>query len=268
MYRSKKIVLENGHSVVKPFNWTPFIILGVLLIIWFSSTLTDFEPSVLFIEAPTKFVQFIDRLFPYDNNYFSRIWVPIIETLAMSFIGTLLGTILAFPTMYFASSNLNQNKLSLNIIRVVLGIVRTIPLTVYAILLSIVFGLGSFVGMLAIGIFTYSILTKMMYDYIETVNMSPFEALLATGSSRFKAYWVAIMPQISGVFLSQILYNFEMNIRSSAILGYVGAGGIGLMLNYQIGLQNYSNVTPILIVIFMTVLVVEFASRALRKRLS
>ena len=268
MFRSKKIVLDNGHSVQRPFSWMPLIVLVVLLILWGSTALTGFDFRILFTKAPSRIISFFDRLFPFNNHYFNRIWVPVAQTLAMSFLGTLIGAVLAFPTMYFASSNLNSNKISLAIIRVILSIVRTIPITVYAIVFSMIFGLNSFVGMISIGLFTYSILTKMMYDYIETVNMASYEALIATGASKVKAYWVAIIPQILGVFVSQFMYNFEMNVRNSAILGYVGAGGIGLILDQQMKLNLYQNVTPILIALLATVLVVEFVSRSIRKGLS
>lgn len=268
MLKLKTITLENGHSVTKPVDYSIFIIVIVLICLYVARSVTNFDISVLFVKAPNRVINFINRLFPYNTNYFSKIWYPMAQTLSMSFLGTLLAAILAFPLLYFGSENLNKNKVALFIIKAVLAILRTIPLTVYAVILSIIFGLGSFVGLVALTIFTFSILTKMMTDYIETIDMHPFEALQATGASKFKSYWVALMPSIWGVLISQILYNFEMNVRSSAILGYIGAGGIGLILNYQIGLQNYENVTPILIMILITVLIIEFTSRTLRKRLS
>lgn len=268
MLARKKYTVKSGNSVEKPFSWTPIIILVLVLIYWGASTMTGFDFTIIFTKAPSRIVRFLDRLFPFNSSYFNRIWVPVAQTLAMSFLGTLIGAILAFPTMYFAASNINKNKISLFIIRTILSIIRTVPITVYAIIFSMIFGLNSFVGMVAIALFTFSILTKMMYDYIETVDMSAFEALIATGASKFKAYWVAIVPQILGVFSSQFLYNFEMNVRSSAVLGYVGAGGIGLVLDNQMKLGLYQNVTPILIALLLTVLFVEFLSRSLRRRLS
>ncbi len=268
MLSRRQITVSSGNTVEKPFNWTPLIIIVILLVIWGSAKLTGFDFTIIFTKAPSRIVRFFDRLFPFNSNYFNRIWVPVAQTLAMSFLGTVIGAIFAFPTMYFVSSNLNSNKFVLIPLRVILSIIRTIPITVYAIVFSMIFGLNSFVGMISIGLFTYSILTKMMYDYIETVDMSAFEALIATGASKYKAYWVAILPQIIGVFSSQFLYNFEMNVRSSAVLGYVGAGGIGLVLDNQMKLGLYENVTPILIALLLTVLFVEFLSRSLRRRLS
>lgn len=260
--------LKNGKNITAPTNYTPLIILVVLLVIWGSTYVTNFDMRVLFTRAPQKIGLFFNRLFPFNESYFNRIWVPIAQTLAMSYLGTLLGAFFSFFAMYFTSHNLNNNKTVVFILRLILSIIRTIPITVYAIVLSVMFGLGTFVGMLATTIFTFSIMTKMMYEYVETVDMKAYEALLASGCGKFKSFWVAVMPNVWGVFASQTLYNLEMNVRNSAVLGYVGAGGIGLLLNHQIGLNIYKNVTPILIVLLVTVLIIEFVSRWIRKRLS
>lgn len=264
---SKKITLKNGHSVTKPFDYTIFIILLILAVCYVSCDVTGFN-FALILNAPDKLTEFFSQLLPMNVEFFSSIWSPIFETLAMSFLGTLLAAICAFPTMYFCANNLNSNKILLFAIRTILSIIRTIPITVFALMFGFIFGLGTFAGMLSIWIFTYSILTKMLYDYVETVDMKSYEALISSGATKVKAFWCAIVPQISGTYLSQVLYNFEMNVRSSAILGYVGAGGIGIILNDQLSLMIYQNVTPILISLFLTVLIVEFVSREFRKRLS
>lgn len=268
MFQSRVIKLKNGKTIERPRNWVPLIILIVLTVIWGATEVTNFNFMVIFTKAPIKIGSFFQRLFPMNTQYFERIWTPIGQTLAMSYLGTVIGAFFSFFAMYFTSNNLNSNKLAVFILRMILSIIRTIPITVYAIVLSVMFGLGTFVGTLATALFTFSIMTKMMYEYVETVDMSAHEALIATGCSKFKAFWVAVMPQVWGVYASQSLYNLEMNVRNSAVLGYVGAGGIGLLLNHQIGLNIYKNVTPILISLLVTVLVIEFVSRSIRKRLS
>lgn len=264
---ARKITLKNGHSVMKPFDVTIFIVVLMLVVCYLASSMTGFNLRIV-VNAPDKLADFFSRLLPMNVGYFSKITTPILETLSMSFLGTLLAGICAFPTMYLCANNLNGNKFLVVFIRTVLSIIRTIPITVFALIFGFIFGLGTFAGMLAVWIFTYSILTKMMYDYVETVDMKAYEAMIASGATRVKSFWCSIVPQISGTFLSQMLYNFEMNIRSSAILGYVGAGGIGIILNDQLSLMIYQNVTPILLSLFFTVLIVEFISREFRKRLS
>jgi phosphonate transport system permease protein len=128
--------------------------------------------------------------------------------------------------------------------------------------------LGSFAGTVAIALFTWLIMTKMLYELIETVDMGPFEAVESSGAGRIKAFWVSILPQILGQFISLILYNFEMNVRTASILGYVGAGGIGLLLNEKLGWRQYDKVGTILLTLLVTVYAIETLSRAIRKKLS
>ena len=97
--------------------------------------------------------------------------------------------------------------------------------------------------------------------------MGPFEAIMSSGASRIQAFWSAIMPQLWGQYFSLILYNFEMNIRNAAVLGYVGAGGIGIILNERLGWRLYPDVGLILLVMMVTVYLIETLSRTVRKNL-
>ena len=107
----------------------------------------------------------------------------------------------------------------------------------------------------------------MLYEKIETVDMGPFEAMEAVGATRLKAFIGAIMPQILPSYLSICLYTFEINVRYAAILGYVGAGGIGLILNEKIGWREYDKLGMILIMLFITVVIIENVSKYIRERL-
>ena len=120
---------------------------------------------------------------------------------------------------------------------------------------------------MAISIFTFGIVTKMLYERIETVDMGPFEAMEAVGATRVKAFVGAIMPQIMPSYLSICLYSLEINVRAAAILGYVGAGGIGLILNEKIGWREYDKVGMILLMLFITVVIIENISKYIRERL-
>ena len=107
----------------------------------------------------------------------------------------------------------------------------------------------------------------MLYEKIETVDMGPFEAMEALGSTKLKAFIGTIMPQILPSYLSICLYTFEINVRYAAILGYVGAGGIGLILNEKIGWREYDKLGMILIMLFITVVIIENVSKYIRERL-
>ena len=135
-------------------------------------------------------------------------------------------------------------------------------------LIALVFGLGTFAGTLAISVFTFGIVAKMLYESIETIDMGPFEAMEAMGANKFQAFWSACVPQILPVYLSHSLYCFEMNVRASAILGYVGAGGLGITINERIGWRDYEGLGMVLLTLFVVVVAIEFLSEYLRGKLS
>ena len=201
-------------------------------------------------------------------DYLPEIVDPMVETIQMSILGSIVGAILALPVAVLASHNINGNKFLLVTTRALLSLLRTMPVLIYALILTYIFDLGSFAGTLAITLFTFSIVTKMMFENIETVDMGPFEAAESSGLTKIKAFWTTIMPQILPTFLSVGLYTFEINIRSAVILGYVGAGGIGQALDNALSLRQYNKAGMILLVVLVVVLTIEYSSRALRARLS
>lgn len=107
----------------------------------------------------------------------------------------------------------------------------------------------------------------MLYEKIETVDMGPFEAMEAVGATKLKAFLGSVLPQILPSYFSICLYSFEINVRYAAILGYVGAGGIGLILNEKIGWREYNRVGMILLMLFITVISIEYLSKYIRRKL-
>ena len=256
----------NGKIVKEKKSITIYIVLIMAFLIYISGLFVGFEFEVL-IKNGKNFFDILVDMINLDFSYIPKIILPMIDTLTMSLLGTVIGALLALPTAFYCSSNLNKNKWTLNFVRTILSIVRTIPVLVYALILTYIFGIGTFAGFLAITIFTYSICTKMLYEQIETLDNGPFEAMESTGSSKVKATWIAIFPQLRPFYFSTLLYNFEMNVRSAAILGYVGAGGIGLILDEAIGYRKYGRVGMILVILILTVILIETVSRTIRKKL-
>lgn len=266
LFYPKPIVLNNGKEVKPPFRIGIIVIVIMGVLLYFSAKVTNFN-LILLINGGEEFFRFLGRLFPPNLKYATTVMNPMIQTFAMSFLGTLFAGIFALPMAYLSASNMNQNRLARGIVRFVMSFFRTIPVLIIALIMTYIFGLGTFSGMIAIFLFTFSILTKMTYEQIELVDMGPFEASISTGASRFKAFVGSVVPQISGLYLSSILYNLEMNIRSAAVLGYVGAGGIGTLMNENIGWRQYQNLSTILIILLISVILIEMLSRYIRKRL-
>ncbi|MCR5090546.1 MAG: phosphonate ABC transporter, permease protein PhnE [Oscillospiraceae bacterium] len=267
VFKPQVITLSNGHSAVRRRSRTPLIVLLLALAIFLSLRMTGFSLAVIFNRFD-KLVDLFVKLFHPKWDFFSKVTGPLIDTIKMSILGTVIGCLLALPVAVLSSTNINHNNVIVSIFRFILALIRTLPTLVIALVCALIFGLGTFAGTLAISIFTFGIVAKMLYESIETIDMGPFEAMEALGADKFQAFWAACVPQILPVYLSHSLYCFEMNVRASAILGYVGAGGLGITINERIGWRDYSGLGMVLLTLFVVVTVIEFTSEYLRKKLS
>ena len=266
-FKPSALTLGNG-KVVHPKRSEMVVVLPILfLVLLLSALITEVDISALIRRGQQFFVMII-RMIPPDWSYYDVVLKPLIATVFMSIIGTLLGAILSLPFAFLSASNIIKSKWVLGLTRSSFSIFRTLPVLVYALVFRFIFGPGAFAGTLAIALFTWTIMTKMLYELIETVDMGPFEAIESSGASKVKAFRVAIIPQVLGQYYSLILYNFEINVRSAAILGYVGAGGIGMLMNEKLALREYDRLGLILLFLFLTVYGIESMSRAIRKHLN
>jgi phosphonate transport system permease protein len=202
-------------------------------------------------------------------SYFSYLFtlgIPIMDTLKMSFAGTIIGSLLAVPLAFLSSSNMSKNKIIYQSARLIMNLIRTIPTIVLAIIATFFVGTGILSGIIAVTIFSFGIMSKMLYESIETIDMGPFEAIESTGANKLKAFRYSVVPEILPIFISFTIYIFEINIRASAILGYVGAGGIGSEIKDNI-LYNYNRVGAIIIFLLVMILAFQFLSNYLRSKL-
>lgn len=267
IFKPEIITLDNGHTVRRRRSRIPFIVLGLILAIFWALRMTEFEMMVI-IERFTKMLDLLKKIFQPDWSFFPKIVEPLMDTIKMSILGTVIGCAIALPIAILASSNINKNAIIVSLFRFVLALIRTLPTLVIALVCALIFSLGTFSGTVAIAIFTFGVVSKMLYESIETIDMGPFEAMEALGANKFQAFWSACVPQILPVYLSHCLYCFEMNIRASAILGYVGAGGLGITINERIGWRDYESLGMVLLTLFVVVAFIEFFSAFLRKKLS
>ncbi len=267
LFKPTTFTLENGKTIEEPKSKTLLITIVMLVAIIFAGFMTNFDGAQL-VRRISYFFDILIRMVPPDWSYINEIWQPLIETLAMSVVGSVIGSLLAVPIAFLASSNIVHNKAVVGFVRFILGITRTLPTLVSALIAVFIFGLGSFAGTVAIAIFTFSFIGKLLYQQIETVDMGAYEAMEAMGSTKIRAFWAAIAPQILPTYIANCLYCFEGSVRYSAILGYVGAGGLGLLLNEKLGWKQYDKVGMILLTLLVTVGIIEVISRYCRKKLS
>ena len=246
IFKPQVITLPNGHQTLRRRSRTPLIVALIVAAIVLSFRMTEFN----FAAIGRNFDKLLDlfvKLFHPKWSYFSKVVGPLVDTVKMSILGTLIGCLVGLPVAILASSNINKNAIVVSVFRFILALIRTIPTLVIALVFALIFGLGTFAGTLAIALFTFGIVAKMLYESIEVIDMGPFEAMEALGADKFQAFWSACMPQILPVYLSHSLYCFEMNVRASAILGYVGAGGLGIMINERIGWRDYNGLGMVLL---------------------
>lgn len=266
IFKPKTIVLPNGHSVQKKASRLPLILLILLAAVVFSCYVTGFNPAILQKRGHQFFV-ILAQIFHPDLSYTPTVWSPLFDTIKMTIVGTFIGCTIALPISVLSSSNIVSNKFVISGLRLLLSIVRTLPTLVIALIATFIFDLGTFAGTVAISIFTFGIVAKMLYENIETVDMGAYEAVEALGGSKAQSFMTAVFPQIVPYYLSTCLYCLELNVRHAAILGYVGAGGIGLTLNEKIGWREYEKVGTVLLMLFCTVFVIENLSRYFRRKL-
>ena len=267
IFKPEIITLPNGRTVSRPRSRMP-LILGVLVaVVWVSILLTGFDLGII-VRRGYQFTYILARIFKPNFEYFGKVVGPLFDTIKMSVLGSVLGATLALPFAVVASTNINKSGWVVSICRFLLNIIRTLPTLIIAKFAALIFGLGTFAGTVAITVFTFGVVSKMMYEAIETIDMGAFEAMESAGGSKFQSFWTACFPQILPTYLSYCLYSLEMNIRAAAILGYVGAGGLGLLINERIGWRDYEGLGMVLLALFVVVFLIENTSQYLRKKLS
>jgi phosphonate transport system permease protein len=268
--KPKAVTLENGTIVEPPRSASLYISIILLVILVYFTQITEFNIVRLFVNF-TNIFEFIARILTPDWSYSSVVIPKVLETIRMAFLGTFVGAIFSLPVAFIISSNINKNAKWIGVsIKIFLSLLRTFPMLVYARIILLLFtpGSGPVVGTISITIFTFSILTKMLYEHIETLDLSAYEAIESTGVTKVKAFLTAVMPDILPVYFSFALYSFDINIRHSTILGYVGAGGIGVILKRTLQGDQYEKAGMILVIVFVAILSIEALSKYIRKRLS
>ncbi len=267
IFRPETVTLPNGHTVLRPRSRTPLIAALVLFALALSVKVTGFDLTLI-VKRANQLTKILGQIFQPDASFFDKVLPPLFDTIKMSIMGSVIGSLLALPYAVAASANINRSGPLLAVLRFLLNIVRTLPTLVIASICALIFGLGTFAGTVAITVFTFGIVTKMLYESIETVNMGAFEALESAGANKFQAFWSAVFPQILPTYLSHCLYSFEINVRAASILGYVGAGGLGILIDERIGWRDYNGLGTVLLTLFIAVFIIENLSQFLRSKLS
>lgn len=267
IFPPKKRTLSSEKVVYEKRSRNIIIIPLIIIMFIISIKVTGFNFKML-RENGSNFFILLKDIFRPNMNYMSHVIKPLLDTIKMSFLGSFVGAIISIPFAFLAATNMVNNKFANWIVRILFSILRTIPTLVSALIATYIFGLGTFAGTIAIFIFSFSYVGKLTYEQIETTNLGAHEAMISMGYTKTMAFIKGVLPEILPVYLSTSLYNFEGNVRYAAILGYVGAGGLGLLLNETIGWRDYNNTGAILLCLLITVFIIENISSHFRKKLN
>ena len=223
------------------------------------------NPARLVRGAPWMW-DFVRRMVPPDLRVLPAALVGAVATIEIALLGTGLAAALAVPLGFLSARNVAPPTLYYGV-RTALNFFRSIDTLVYALLFVAAVGLGPFPGMLAVVAYTTTSLAKLYSETIEGIEPGPVDAIRATGATRLQVLRFGILPQVLPLFLSYVLYRFESNVRAATVLGFVGAGGIGLYLQTYLRMIDYPAASTVLLVTVVMVMLVDFASARIRARL-
>lgn len=259
---------QQVKEMPKPPTKTKKIATVVLLIflLWGSAAQTDASFKELLLGIPNMW-DLLVQMFPPNWGYFSTITDAMLETIRMAVLGTTFGAIFAIPLALVCASNVAKSVFVNGPMRFLLNLIRTIPDLLLAAIFVAVFGLGSLPGIMALTIFSIGLVAKLTYEAIEAIDSGPLEAMTAAGANKLQ--WIAfgVVPQVLAHYTSYVLYTFEVNVRAAAVLGLVGAGGIGLYYDRTLGFLEYDKTATIILYTLIVVLLIDFISIKLREKL-
>src|ERR1700689_1667822 len=208
------------------------------------------------------------RAMPPDFSKLPAAAWPTLQTVDIALFGTLVGIIIAIPLALLAAANMTPSRYAYYAARAIIGFTRAVPDLVWALLFVTAVGLGPFPGGLALGGHSVGMLGRLFAETIEQMEMGPVEALTLTGAGRLQVLSHAVVPGVLPSLLGIGLFRFDENLRSSLVLGFVGAGGIGFQLLTAMNLFQYRTVSLLLIITFALVACAERVSAYLRSKVT
>ncbi|NKY10269.1 phosphonate ABC transporter, permease protein PhnE [Cellulomonas hominis] len=202
-----------------------------------------------------------------DWSFFPRTVAPLLETLQMAVVATAVSGVVALPLSLWAARTTDPNRVLRGSVRAVLNVVRAVPDLLYASVLVAMVGVGALPGILALVLFDVGIVVKLVSEQIEASDTGALEAGLAAGGTQTQVNRAVAVPDLLPGFVTQLLYVLELNVRASSVLGLVGAGGMGLLIDAVRSFYRYDQLSLIILEILVVVLVLEAVSSAARRRL-
>lgn len=221
------------------------------------------KPATLW-ESVGNAQRFVSRIFPLDFPPLAETVSLVVETLAIVFLATLLSVILSIPTAIAAASMTTSGRWSRSTSRVFIVLMRAIPDLILVIFFVRVFGLGALPGIIAMGLHSIGMVAKLYADAIESLDEGPYQAIAAAGGSRLQQVTSGIIPQLMPQLIATALHRFDINLRTSVVLGYVGVGGLGLAIADAMRGINFQRGMALAVIVLVLCIAVELLSGAMR----
>ena len=243
--------------------WTAAVALAAA---WSVSAL-DIEWA-FFADAHVQALDLVQRMWPPRWSYLPEIVRPMIETIHIATLGTAIAVVLSVPLAFLSARNTTANGLTWAIGRALLVASRSVNTVIWGLVFVAIFGPGPVAGIAAVAARSVGFLAKLMAEAIEEADRGQIEAVQATGANTAQVYLVGVLPQVMPVLIGTTIYRWDINVRESSVLGFVGAGGIGLYLYASINQFAWQQVLVVLAVILVVVLLSEAVSAYARARIT
>lgn len=220
-----------------------------------------------FVDGLPAIAQLLSGMFPPDWKYLGELGPPVVQTLQVGIIATVMASLAAVPLAYLAARNFSPHPVLYHAVRLVLTTFRAISEIIWALLLVVAVGLGPFAGVLALAIFATGVIAKLLAEALEAVEPGPLEAMTSAGAPRWKVFLYAAWPQVLPNYLSYCLYYWDHNTRQAIVLGFVGAGGVGYALLFNLNSYYFDKAVTALIVLVVMIVAIDRFCLWLRSRL-
>ena len=221
-----------------------------------------------FQDAHEQAADLLERMWPPRWSYLPRILEPMLDTIHIATLGTMIAVTFSLPVAFLAARNTTANGFTWMIGRAILVGSRSINTVIWGLVFVAIFGPGSVAGVCAVAARSVGFVAKLVAEAIEEVDAGQIEAVRATGAGTLQTWWVAILPQVLPVLVGTTVYRWDINVRESSVLGFVGAGGIGLLLYASINSFAWDQVVVVLFAILAVVFASEAVSAWVRGRIS
>lgn len=241
------------------------LISGIILILVIYACMKATEFDLSKFKDFRNMIDFLSHWFPLNTEILPDMTLESLDTLAMAFLGSFLGLVLALPLSFLAARNTSRFRSFYGVMRVGLSFLRSVPEIVFGLIFLTALGLGPFPAVIAIILHNIGVLGKLISELIEAADDGPQDAMKSVGASRWIGNLFSILPQIWPNVLSHFFYRFEVAIRTSLILGFIGGGGIGQQLFIHFKTFQYQSVAVDVLLIMIMVVVVDFVGGKIRE---